>query len=40
LGERLSFTQAEFVDIAFACHFLGQQLSSRLPKTPAPEATA
>ena len=33
LGERLSFTSAEFSDIAFACHFLGVQLSTRLPNT-------
>jgi hypothetical protein len=32
LGERLIFTLAEFNEIAFACNFLGQQLSSRLPK--------
>lgn len=32
LGERLTFTLAEFNEIAFACHFLGQQLSSKLPK--------
>jgi hypothetical protein len=34
LGERLTFTLSEFNEIAFACHFLGTQLSSRLP-TPA-----
>jgi hypothetical protein len=32
LGERLSFTVAEFNEIAFACHFLGQQLSAKLPR--------
>jgi hypothetical protein len=32
LGERLTFTLAEFNEIAFACHFLGQQLSTKLPK--------
>jgi hypothetical protein len=32
LGQRLSFTLAEFNEIAFACHFLGQQLSTRLPQ--------
>jgi hypothetical protein len=32
LGQRLSFTRAEFNEIAFACNFLGQQLASRLPK--------
>jgi hypothetical protein len=32
LGERLTFTLAEFNEIAFACHFLGQQLSSKLPR--------
>jgi len=32
LGERLSFTLAEFNEIAFACHFLGQQLSAKLPQ--------
>jgi len=32
LGERLFFTLAEFNEISFACHFLGKQLSSRLPK--------
>ena|ERR1700737_3458430 len=32
LGERLIFTLAEFNEIAFACNFLGQQLSTRLPK--------
>lgn len=35
LGERLSFSAVEFNEIAFACHFLGQQLSSRLPKSDA-----
>jgi hypothetical protein len=30
LGERLTFTLAEFNEIAFACHHLGQQLSSKL----------
>jgi hypothetical protein len=35
LGERLIFTLAEFNEIAFACNFLGQQLSSRLPKPKA-----
>jgi hypothetical protein len=32
LGERLVFTLREFNEIAFACNFLGQQLSSRLPR--------
>ena len=32
LGERLTFTLAEFNEIAFACHFLGQQLSGKLPR--------
>jgi hypothetical protein len=32
VGERLIFTAAEFNEIAFACHFLGQQLSAKLPK--------
>lgn len=31
LGERLSFTLSEFNEIAFACHFLGQQLSTKFP---------
>jgi hypothetical protein len=30
LGERLTFTLAEFNEIAFACSFLGQQLSNKL----------
>jgi hypothetical protein len=30
LGERLTFTPAEFNEIAFACHLLGQQLSAKL----------
>jgi hypothetical protein len=38
LGERISFTSAEFSEIAFACYFLGQQLSSRLPKPKISEA--
>jgi hypothetical protein len=32
LGGRLTFTPAEFSEIAFACNFLGQQLATRLPK--------
>ncbi|MGB8527203.1 MAG: hypothetical protein WCD75_10250 [Rhodoplanes sp.] len=32
LGERLTFTLSEFNEIAFACHLLGQQLSSKLPR--------
>jgi hypothetical protein len=32
LGERLTFALDEFNEIAFACHYLGQQLSSKLPK--------
>lgn len=32
VGERLTFSLSAFNEIAFACHFLGQQLSSRLPK--------
>lgn len=31
LGDRIHFTATEFSEIAFACHLLGQQLSSRLP---------
>ena len=31
-GERIVFTLTEFNEIAFACHFLGAQLSSKLPK--------
>ena len=31
VGERLVFTLQEFNEIAFSCHFLGQQLSTRLP---------
>ena len=38
LGERLSFTLAEFNEIAFACHILGQQLSARLPRPNVAEA--
>jgi hypothetical protein len=32
LGERLTFTRSEFNEIAFACHYLGQQLIAKLPK--------
>ena len=32
LGQRLTFTQTEFNEIAFACNHLGQQLATRLPK--------
>lgn len=32
VGERLTFTSEEFNEIAFACYFLGQQLSTRLPR--------
>lgn len=32
LGQRITFSAAEFNEIAFACHFLGQQLATRLPK--------
>jgi hypothetical protein len=32
VGEQLAFTLTEFNEIAFACHFLGQQLSSKLPR--------
>jgi hypothetical protein len=32
LGEQLSFSLSEFNEIAFACHFLGQQLSAKLPR--------
>jgi hypothetical protein len=32
IGERLTFTPAEFNEITFACYYLGQQLSSRLAK--------
>jgi hypothetical protein len=32
LGQRISFTLAEFNEIAFACHFLGTQLATRLPR--------
>jgi hypothetical protein len=34
IGERLTFTLSELNEVAFACHFLGQQLVSRLPKAP------
>jgi hypothetical protein len=34
LGERVIFTAAEFNEIAFACHILGQQLSAGLPRAP------
>lgn len=32
LGQRISISRADFNEIAFSCHFLGQQLSSKLPK--------
>jgi hypothetical protein len=32
LGERITFTLSEFNEIAFACHFLGEQLATRLPR--------
>ncbi len=32
VGERLSFTLSKFSDIVFACHFLGQQLATKLPR--------
>jgi hypothetical protein len=32
LGERMTFTIAEFNDIAFACHYLAMQLVGKLPK--------
>jgi hypothetical protein len=32
LGQRIQISLAEFGEIAFACHFLGQQLATRLPK--------
>ncbi|HET7847764.1 MAG TPA: hypothetical protein VFL51_01760 [Pseudolabrys sp.] len=32
IGQRLSFTKAQFNEIAFACYLLGQQLATRLPK--------
>jgi hypothetical protein len=32
LGERITFTLPEFNEIAFACHFLGTQLATRLPR--------
>jgi hypothetical protein len=38
VGKRITFTSAEFSEIAFACYFLGQQLSSRLPKPILAEA--
>lgn len=37
LGERITFTLTEFNEIAFACHFLGQQLATKLPKPTIPE---
>jgi hypothetical protein len=33
VGKRISFTPAEFNEITFACHLLGQQLASKLPKS-------
>jgi len=39
LGERITFSLAEFGEIAFACHLLGQQLSTKLPK-PIAEASS
>jgi hypothetical protein len=32
LGERMTFTLSEFNEIAFACHFLGAQLATGLPR--------
>jgi hypothetical protein len=32
IGDRLTFTLAEFSEVAFACNFLGTQLANRLPK--------
>jgi hypothetical protein len=32
LGERITFSLPEFNEIAFACHFLGTQLATRLPR--------
>ena len=32
LGERIIFTLAEFNEVAFACHFLGNQLSTKMPR--------
>ena len=32
LGERITFNLQEFNEIAFACHFLGTQLATRLPR--------
>ena len=31
LGERIKFTLREFNEVAFACHFLGDQLASKMP---------
>jgi hypothetical protein len=31
LGERIRFTLREFNEVAFACHFLGNQLASKMP---------
>ena len=39
LGEQLAFTIEQFNEIAFACHFLGQQLSSKLPKPVVDDAS-
>jgi hypothetical protein len=39
IGERLTFTLAEFNEVAFACNFMGQQLASRLPKPKLVSAT-
>jgi hypothetical protein len=32
LGERITFTLMEFNEIAFACHHLGTQLATKMPK--------
>ncbi len=32
VGERISISHADFNEICFACHYLGQQLSSNLPR--------
>jgi hypothetical protein len=35
VGERITFTLAQFNEITFACHYLGKQLSAKLPKPSA-----
>jgi hypothetical protein len=36
LGERIKFTLREFNEVAFACHFLGNQLASKMPNPVPP----